>query len=445
MSMNSIELMTSGEFYRRLENERGNEYKQKYTQSVLLGFVLENGDSLTNADFRALNVNKLILGNGIYKVMIFNAETVGTAEGGMVHPNSREYAYYVCSSAVQALMGSHFIIYSGEIGGKYAALLCLLNDFSEDVAREVDKVVFMRLSEIVSACREYGVEVEYTYSLFHVGVASIPKAYRQAQDVRRFDHFALHPLHERCVMASDSGNGGRQETKRIKGFSDELYSLLRLSDMERAKARLPEIVDEIVYMGHHSVDEVLRRYGLMLFFLYEQLETDPAYADVREAVLVAGDSVQISNEQELAADLGRILSLLGSSGHGLNVAERTAERAKEYIDSHLTDMNLSVTCAADELGVNPNTLSGRFKRMFGVSMADYIHRERVGMAVKLLATTKLPLAEICRLCGYGSVNTLYRAFEKYRGRSPSEYRSDISIDSGGEKAAGFVISDINRG
>lgn len=162
----------------------------------------------------------------------------------------------------------------------------------------------------------------------------------------------------------------------------------------------------------------------MMFFLHMHLEQDPAFASVRDRALELRGLENIKSEKELMRFLADIMACLREGGvRNPKRAAEKADLAKEYIDGHLTDANLSVTSVAGALGVNPNTLSGRFKRLFGMSIADYIHRERVNMAIRLLTTTRQPLAEICRQCGYGSVNTLYRAFEKYKGRAPSEYRT----------------------
>ncbi len=117
MSEGLFDLMSPEEYYHDLEKERNNDYKRLYAQSVLLSLVLKHGDSLTDRDYRTLNVNKIILGNGMYKVLIFHAETAAVTERGIPFPNAREYAYYVLANVSQSLLSSHFVTYSGEAGG----------------------------------------------------------------------------------------------------------------------------------------------------------------------------------------------------------------------------------------------------------------------------------------------------------------------------------------
>ncbi len=279
------------------------------------------------------------------------------------------------------------------------------------------------MKEIVVTCREYEVNVEYSYSLFHEGVASIPAAWHEAEGIRRFDAFTSQPLFEREVLAAETGSRDLSEMEHLNVLAKGLYERLCEQEVEDLEVFFEKVMENLVYGGRHSVQEIFRRVRLMMFFLHMYLEQDPAFASVRGRVMELDDLENMKSESELRRFLMDITScLLEGRAQQLNRAMETADRAKRFIDAHLTDINLSVTSVASELGVNPNTLSGRFKRLFGISIADYIHMERVEMAIKLLTTTKQPLAEICRRCGYGSVNTLYRAFEKYKGRSPSAYR-----------------------
>jgi AraC-like DNA-binding protein len=47
------------------------------------------------------------------------------------------------------------------------------------------------------------------------------------------------------------------------------------------------------------------------------------------------------------------------------------------------------------------------------------------MATALLANPSLSMEEIAERCGFGDKSSLYRAFEKHYGCSPSEYRKTL--------------------
>jgi transcriptional regulator GlxA family with amidase domain len=52
----------------------------------------------------------------------------------------------------------------------------------------------------------------------------------------------------------------------------------------------------------------------------------------------------------------------------------------------------------------------------------YVERARVEVARRLLETTGLPVDGIARAAGFGTVETMRRAFARRVGASPSEYR-----------------------
>lgn len=63
-----------------------------------------------------------------------------------------------------------------------------------------------------------------------------------------------------------------------------------------------------------------------------------------------------------------------------------------------------------------------FSRSVGISPAQYVERARVEAAADLLASTGDPLDVIARHSGFGSAETLRRAFLRVLGVSPGSYR-----------------------
>ncbi len=97
----------------------------------------------------------------------------------------------------------------------------------------------------------------------------------------------------------------------------------------------------------------------------------------------------------------------------------------EFIDENL-DQKLTLEDLAQKCFYNPSYFSRTFKQKFGVSPVEYITKERVAMAASLLSSTQFSMDEIAERCGFGDKSSLYRAFEKYYGCSPSEYRKTLN-------------------
>jgi two-component system response regulator YesN len=98
------------------------------------------------------------------------------------------------------------------------------------------------------------------------------------------------------------------------------------------------------------------------------------------------------------------------------------ERILTYIHNHFSEMNLSQTLIADELGITAPYLSSFFKHEAGESMVDYINKLRIEQAKMLLAQGNMSLAEISHAVGCGSDKTLIRLFNRFEGVTPGRFR-----------------------
>ena len=57
-----------------------------------------------------------------------------------------------------------------------------------------------------------------------------------------------------------------------------------------------------------------------------------------------------------------------------------------------------------------------------MSLVEYVTRARVGAAERMLTESELSSEQIAEACGFGDKSGLYRAFARYHGMSPGEYR-----------------------
>ena len=83
------------------------------------------------------------------------------------------------------------------------------------------------------------------------------------------------------------------------------------------------------------------------------------------------------------------------------------------------------------LGLNRSYLTRLFKDATGYSLQEYLLTYRMKMAIKLLANNKMSVAQVATNVGYIDTFTFSKAFKRYYGKSPSEYRNvQISVATG---------------
>jgi len=109
---------------------------------------------------------------------------------------------------------------------------------------------------------------------------------------------------------------------------------------------------------------------------------------------------------------------------GLPDSILTGESIRPVILYLIRNFNRKITI--DELTklfyMNKTTLNERFKKATGVSVMSYLITLRMQIACSFLKNTTLPITDILRRVGYLDDAHFLRAFKKYSGLSPTEYR-----------------------
>ncbi|MBQ3424851.1 MAG: response regulator, partial [Clostridia bacterium] len=103
------------------------------------------------------------------------------------------------------------------------------------------------------------------------------------------------------------------------------------------------------------------------------------------------------------------------------------EATKEYIAAHYADSALDLTEVAGALAIHPVYLSRLMKQELGMPFARYLTHVRIGRAVELMHDASLKIWQVARLVGYSGPNYFSAAFKKVLGVSPAEYRQERDL------------------
>lgn len=110
---------------------------------------------------------------------------------------------------------------------------------------------------------------------------------------------------------------------------------------------------------------------------------------------------------------------------GLNVQQAATPRLRQLIAEVSAEPSgdLSVPQLAKRAGMSERTFGRVFHRETGVGPAAFVEISRMNRAKALLETSDWPLARVAERAGFGSVEALYRAFNKRVGATPGEFRA----------------------
>jgi transcriptional regulator GlxA family with amidase domain len=120
----------------------------------------------------------------------------------------------------------------------------------------------------------------------------------------------------------------------------------------------------------------------------------------------------------------------GQSQFSTALAAQTADREplrelQVWIVDNLT-ADLSVETLSEKAHMSPRHFARVFTREVGQTPARYVELVRVEAAQRRLEESNGSLDEIASHCGFGSVNSMRRSFQRIRGISPSDYRQRFS-------------------
>lgn len=93
----------------------------------------------------------------------------------------------------------------------------------------------------------------------------------------------------------------------------------------------------------------------------------------------------------------------------------------EWVRAHLDQPHDLESLSVRAL-MSRRTLTRRFRQLAGMSVGDWLARERLQLAQRMLEAGNLPVARIAELTGFGSVAAFRQQFRAALGVSPSAWR-----------------------
>jgi len=95
--------------------------------------------------------------------------------------------------------------------------------------------------------------------------------------------------------------------------------------------------------------------------------------------------------------------------------------ALEHVVAHYR-RPLAVADLARRAGLSASQLQREFRRLFGMTVGDYVLRLRLLMARRRLRSTTDAVGRIATECGFYDQSHFTRAFKRHTGQTPLEYR-----------------------
>ncbi|WP_261302449.1 helix-turn-helix domain-containing protein [Paenibacillus andongensis] len=255
----------------------------------------------------------------------------------------------------------------------------------------------------------------------------------QVQELVHSYEAAIHVLRFKSTLGTnqvlyhwESEASAEKEMYKHLPLVKSLAQSFRLGD-KGWKPALEQLFTELK-VGLFSYDEIRNLMNYLVYHLHrEMMELS---ADIQELWNVA-----LPQLNEVIEQFDTIEDLYAAWFHMLEeVSQRMAAiredrsthavmtQVRSYVETHYADPELSLTSLSERFQLHASHVSRAFKEEFGEKFVDYLVKIRMEQAKKLLQSSRDSVQDIGSMVGYTHAISFIRAFKKYTGVTPGDYR-----------------------
>jgi transcriptional regulator GlxA family with amidase domain len=135
-------------------------------------------------------------------------------------------------------------------------------------------------------------------------------------------------------------------------------------------------------------------------------------------------SGNVSEVKTIVVNSGEVVAL--ESTNTVALEDREVAQAVEFIRAHIGEP-INIKDVTQRFSIARRTLERHFRATMGISLHEFLTRERVERAKDLLrATPALTLKEVARRCGFAGAKRLNLVFRRVAGISSAVWRDSTS-------------------
>lgn len=255
-------------------------------------------------------------------------------------------------------------------------------------------------------------------------IGGIPESYSRAETVRKylaqtgqhliigfddlesisdvdFTHFEGDPIAERLKYA------------RIGDIEDIITRCIDIYDTSRDRGSMIRyyLIGDLMMTASRIVEELGG----------EMNEVIPKNLKGKKILEIIGSPERF--REEIRTILEAVINFRDSRIQGKH--HSVIQKARQYIEAHFADPDISLHSVAEEVNFSPNHFSTIFSQEKGETFIEYLTAVRIEKSKELLMSTQKRSADIAYEVGFGDPHYFSFIFKKTTGMSPREFRSGI--------------------
>ncbi|AZK47029.1 response regulator [Paenibacillus lentus] len=242
----------------------------------------------------------------------------------------------------------------------------------------------------------------------------------------------LHADHEQLLPFTKENSSGDLGAISEWQLVEEITSGLRMYDKAKVEQGLERLRANLPHISEHSAlgIEKFLQYGI-IHLLREMRELD--FMNSHEE----GMLWQHLQHSHNVKDLLNVIAELENHIKELEINKKSSEllmiSAGEFIERNLST-DIGVDDIANYLNISSSYFSHLFKHHYGETFVEYLRKQRMELAKKMLRLTSRSVTEVGTLVGYSDRRYFSKVFQRYTGVTPTEYREQEELAEESEEA-----------
>lgn len=369
-----------------------NLYGWSYDFSVL-DKIIPDGIPYRLVVFKPLDIEKSILFEGVTEI-------------------KRNQSYPLLLFAVENVLEEIFLgKRSGVCCQTDGQLVLILSSNDPDVLEaDASRAITFFKQALSLKCRCYIGEQYNSFLDLHIAYDRLSKFYRSSGD----NEIGIFIMKESQQLPDKSNEYG--DTQSLTSWGNFASYAQNFSDLLAKKqyAAAAELLKKLL----HQLEQTISGSPMFIFYLKELARLALAQSKPEQL----SEILQLDEAAKVETALKKILEYICTlDQEARHETDFWAKEVQHYILEHFKDPSLNATAIANYYKVRLSTLSHQYRQAMGQGILDTIHQARISDSKRLLAQG-MTIRAVAKEVGYTDSRALVRAYKRYEGTLPSEFK-----------------------
>ncbi|MCG8501989.1 MAG: helix-turn-helix domain-containing protein [Firmicutes bacterium] len=207
----------------------------------------------------------------------------------------------------------------------------------------------------------------------------------------------------------------------------KIISGIRSMDEEGVREAVDNIFKEYILHKKYLVNEVQQMVTLLISGIINEVWQEDGEFPPFDKINIY-NNIQACSNAAMLKNLMKdyFVNMIGKKTKKRELIEKSyyIQKVVKYVEQNYNRC-MAVTEIAEYAGLSSSYLSRMFKETTGQTLVEYLTRYRIKQAIKMFSDPKRSIQEISDMVGYGNVHSFIKAFKKYEGLTPGEYRQTM--------------------